>query len=645
MNSKKLTVVFIALLVLSCMNSFVVSAFASPPELRRVIVGFEENPSEDLILQHGGRIKYSYKSIRAIACWLPPQAIAALAKNPNVAYIEEDVVVSLLGKPAKKGYLVTRAFLDGVEISVHYEVDGVSRGITPDTLILTPDVYTVTITYEGETQEKLAQVLSRKTTIVEFYFVSPPPPPPQGTLQITTTPVRGDVFINAVSQGPAPIIKTVDVGSYTISFGDVSGYTTPAPQLATIDEGQTTFIEGVYKFIPPPQTGSLTVNAQFNNGTSTSANVDVYLADVLQHQGVTPFTIELEPATYNLTATYDDQTQQRTTEILSGQTTLETFTFEAPLPPPPPTPTDPEIPWGVDRIDAEVVWNTSTGINVQVAILDTGIDRDHPDLKGNILAGINFVWSSIPWLWNPSAWDDDHGHGTWCAGIVGALKNDMGVVGVAPNVDLVAVKVLSASGSGYMSDIIAGIEWCMDNYIDVISMSFAGPDYSNAFHNICNAAYAQGIVLVAAAGNVGDGNPLTDEVQYPAAYESVIAVAGVDQNDVVASFSSDGAEVELAAPAVSINSAWNGGGYNVGSGTSAACPHVSGTVALFMRLDITQPLFAAYDANGNRRWDSWEVRKRLRDTADDLGAAGVDVFYGHGLVDAQEAVTGVQTTP
>jgi len=642
MKNKKLTVVFIALLVLSCFNGFVVHAFASPPEFRRVIIGFKENPSEELILQHGGRIKYSYNSIPAIACWLPPQAINALANNPQIEYIEEDMTVSILGKPdkpdksprpnkpPKKGFLETHAFLDGSEIIVPYQVDGVWTGITPDTVELDPAAYTVTVTYEGETQEQTVEVFARQTTRVDFQFVT-----------------------------------------------------------------------------SPPQNGYLTVDAQFDNGTSISANIDVYFDGTLQYHDSTPFTIELEPATYSLTASYDDQNQQRSTEVLSGQTTTETFIFEAPLPPPaqgtlqitttpvtgevfidgisqgfapiskdvdigsytisfgdvsgyttpvpqtvtvyesqttfvegiyqlsPPPP--PDISWGIDRIDADLAWDTSTGVNIQVAILDTGIDKDHPELEDNILAGISFVWSWIgPPLWNPNAWDDDMGHGTWCAGIV---------EDVAPDVDLVAVKVLDAMGSGYTSDIIAGIDWCMDNVIDVISMSFQSPEYSNAFHNICNEAYVQGIVLVAASGNTGDGNPSTNDVMYPAKYESVIAVSGIDENDIVASFSSDGAEVEITGPAVNVNSTWMGGGYNTGSGTSAACPHVSGTVALFIALNITQGVFAGYDLNGNGKWDSWEARNRLRDTADDLGVAGKDVFYGYGLVDAQEAVTGVQTTP
>jgi len=635
MKNKTLTVAFVAILVLSCLNVLTVYAFASKPEFRRVIIGFKERPSESLIQGLGGQIIYTYNAIPAIACILPNQAIEALKKNPRIAYIDEDIVVSISARrpqPPKKGYLMTRAFLDGVEINIPYDVNGVPKGITPDTLRLAPAFYTVTATYDGETQQEIAEVLSGQITIVELQFVTMP---------------------------------------------------------------------------PPPEKGFLTVNTQLDNGTSVSASVDIFLDGALQYHHGTPFTVELDPDTYRLDATYEDQFEQRYTEVYNEQTTTETFVFEAPPPPPeqgtlqitttpvigevfidgisegpapvtkdvdagsytisfgavsgyytptpqtvdvsenqttsvegvyePIPPPPPYIPWGIDRIDADLAWNTSTGINEQVAILDTGIDKDHPDLQDNILAGISFVnyWLGPP-FWNPNAWDDDMGHGTWCAGIV---------EDVAPDVDLVAVKVLNAMGSGYPSDIIAGIDWCMDNVIDVISMSFETPEYSYAFHNIVNAAYVQGIVLVAASGNQGDGNPATNDVMYPAKYDAVIAVAGIDQNDIVASFSSDGAEVELSAPGVNINSTWMGGGYYTGSGTSGACPHVAGTVASTISIDITLPQFAGYDVNSNGAWEPWEVRKRLRDTADDLGTVGVDVFYGYGLVDAQEAVTGVQTTP
>jgi len=278
-----------------------------------------------------------------------------------------------------------------------------------------------------------------------------------------------------------------------------------------------------------------------------------------------------------------------------------------------------EIAWGVQRIGADHVWSTNTGKGVNVAILDTGVDYDHPDLAGNIAGGINYAGS---WWKDGSTnklyWDDKYGHGSYCAGIVAALNNNIGVVGVAPGARLWVVKVLGDDGYGYISDIIQGLEWCVDNAVDIASMSFGAAEYSESLANACNAAYDAGVLLVAAAGNEKGG-----PVIYPAAYESVIAVSATNTNDVIADFSSIGPEVELAAPGVSIKSTYRSGGYAIGSGTSMACPHVAGAAALAWAAD---PSLTAE-----------QLRIRLRQTAEDLGAAGRDNLYGYGLVNASAA--------
>jgi subtilisin len=278
------------------------------------------------------------------------------------------------------------------------------------------------------------------------------------------------------------------------------------------------------------------------------------------------------------------------------------------------------IPWGVDKIDAELVWDKSKGGNVDVAILDTGIDNDHPDLKGNIAGGVNFAGTGLKdGSTNPSYWNDGYGHGTHCAGIVAAVNNGIGVVGVAPGVRLWAVKVLSDNGSGYTSDVIQGLEWCAAKGIKVASMSLGGTTGSDSLKNACNATYSAGVLLVAAAGNGGG-------VNYPAAYDSVIAVSATNESDVIASFSSYGPKIELAAPGVNIYSTFNDGGYKLASGTSMACPHVAGVAALIWSV-----------SNVN-------VRARLQKTAKDLGDAERDQLYGYGRVDAAKAA-GVTREP
>ena len=289
------------------------------------------------------------------------------------------------------------------------------------------------------------------------------------------------------------------------------------------------------------------------------------------------------------------------------------------------------LDWGVDRIDADIVHPENRGTGVNVAIMDTGIDYNHPDLAANYRGGYDFG-GDYPGAANDDDPMDTHGHGTHCAGIVGAIMgNGIGVIGVAPEADLYAVKVFpDNSNTGNYSDIIEGLEWCInthmdddpDNDIQVISMSFGS--YVNegdpGIEPWIDAAYNAGILLVGAAGNAGSG---TDTVIYPARYENVIAVGATDQNDNRAWFSSTGPAVELAAPGVSIKSTGLNGGYFVMSGTSVSCPMVSGTAAL---------VWSAYPG-----YDNTQVRQRLQMTAEDLGTPGRDEWYGYGLVDAGKA--------
>lgn len=279
------------------------------------------------------------------------------------------------------------------------------------------------------------------------------------------------------------------------------------------------------------------------------------------------------------------------------------------------------LPWGVDRIEADLVWPLgNTGEPVKVGIIDTGISEKHPDLIANLKGGVNTI--------NPrKSWNDDNGHGSHVAGIVAAVDNDIGVIGVGPAIDLYAIKVLNANGSGYLSDVIEGIQWAVANKMQVINMSLGTDSDIQSFHDAVTAAKNAGIVVVAAAGNSGGA------VSYPAAYPEVIAVSAIDQNNQLASWSSRGPEVDLAAPGVSIYSTYKGTSYATLSGTSMAAPHVTGAVALVL---TTSP--GAYDTNANGQWDPDEVQAKLQATATDLGTAGFDELYGWGLVNAFNAV-------
>jgi subtilisin len=206
------------------------------------------------------------------------------------------------------------------------------------------------------------------------------------------------------------------------------------------------------------------------------------------------------------------------------------------------------------------------------------------------------------------------------AGTVAALNNTTGVLGVAYNADLYAVKVLSASGSGTLSGIAQGIEWSVANGMNVINMSLGGSSGSIALQQACDNAYARGIVVVAAAGNSGSRGK-QNTIGYPAKYSSVIAVGAVDSNNNRASFSSVGGELEVMAPGVSILSTTPGNTYSSFNGTSMASPHVAGAAALIK---------AKYPSLTNV-----QIRERLKNTATYLGDP---FYYGNGVIDVEKAL-------
>jgi subtilisin len=276
------------------------------------------------------------------------------------------------------------------------------------------------------------------------------------------------------------------------------------------------------------------------------------------------------------------------------------------------------VPWGIDRVFGNETysfptWNTTKGSGIKVAILDTGIDENHQDLK--VAGGVTTV--------DATHWGDDgNGHGTHVAGTVAALDNTLGVVGVAPSVDLYAVKVLSDGGSGSVSSVVAGIEWAVAESIPILNMSLGSSSDSQTLRNACDAAYAAGHLIVSSAGNSGNPGGRGDNVGYPAKYESVIAVASSTVNDTRSSFSSTGPAVELIAPGSSILSTLPGNSYGTYSGTSMASPHVAGVAAL---------TWAA-----NTDLSNAQLRQILRDTAEDLGLSSN--HQGYGLARADLAV-------
>jgi subtilisin family serine protease len=279
------------------------------------------------------------------------------------------------------------------------------------------------------------------------------------------------------------------------------------------------------------------------------------------------------------------------------------------------------VPYGVINVEARQVWdangdgvidaNAPTGANRLVCIIDSGVDRDHEDF-----AGVNFVGGY------PSGWDTDTcGHGTHVAGTIAAANNSAGVVGVSPgSVSLYILKVYGDNCSWtYSSTLIDAANHCRDAGANIVSMSLSGPYYSSYEDTNFQALYNQGILLVAAAGNGGG-----TAYGYPASYDSVVSVAAVDQNNVVASFSRQNDKVELAAPGVSVYSTYKDGGYATMSGTSMSTPHVSASAAV------------VWSSNPGKT--NAEIRSILQQTALDLGAAGRDNAYGYGVIRSLHAI-------
>jgi thermitase len=277
--------------------------------------------------------------------------------------------------------------------------------------------------------------------------------------------------------------------------------------------------------------------------------------------------------------------------------------------------------WGMQKVQAPEAWGITTGsASVSIAILDTGIDLDHPDLIDKIVDNVNFTDS-------PTA-DDVYGHGTHVAGIAAASTNNgIGVAGLSYDATIMNVKVLRDNGSGYHSWIAAGIIWAADNGAEVINMSLGGGDSSQILEDAVNYAWSKGVVVVAAAGN--NGNSF---LCYPAGYANCIAVAATDRYDALASWSDYGDWVDVAAPGTGIYSALKGDSYGYKSGTSMASPHVAGLSALVFT--------TVNDINGNGYLND-EVRNRIETSCDDIGISGI----GSGRINAARAVGGVPALP
>jgi subtilisin family serine protease len=288
------------------------------------------------------------------------------------------------------------------------------------------------------------------------------------------------------------------------------------------------------------------------------------------------------------------------------------------------TPNDPyyaAYQWHLPKVSAPTAWDTTTGsASVTIAVVDSGVQANHPDLAGRVLAGYDFVN-------NDADASDDYGHGTAVAGVAAARGNDgIGTVGAAWNVAILPVKTMNSSGSGSHSAIANGINYSADRGARIINLSLGGTASSRTLQNSVNYANGKGCILIAAAGNEGSSTAV-----YPAAYNGVTAVSALNQADALASFSSYGSFVDISAPGESITTTWVNGSYVTISGTSFSSPLVAGVAALALSV--------------NSSLSNTAVASLLTSNADDLGAAGKDIYFGAGRVNAARAVAAALPPP
>jgi serine protease len=267
-------------------------------------------------------------------------------------------------------------------------------------------------------------------------------------------------------------------------------------------------------------------------------------------------------------------------------------------------------------------WDLSHGSpGIVVAVVDTGVTPVF-DLSTQVLPGRNFVAG------NADARDDSLiGHGTLVAGVAAATTNNgIGIAGTAWNASVLPVKVLDSRGYGTDSQVAAGIVWAADHGANVINLSLGGPTSGDVLCAAVEYAQSQGALVVASAGNEGNG-----KLNYPAACPDVLAVSATDAQGDFASFSSFGPDVGIAAPGLAVTSTRNDNRFGTESGTSLSAPIVSGAAALVIAL--------------HPDWSAAQVAQRLEDTTQDRGPPGDDPFYGHGLLDTYAALGGPRQAP
>lgn len=244
------------------------------------------------------------------------------------------------------------------------------------------------------------------------------------------------------------------------------------------------------------------------------------------------------------------------------------------------------VPSNITFVGAQEKWRQGFyGKGVVVAVVDTGCEMNHPDLKERIIGGYNFTED---YNGDVSIYEDLNGHGTHVAGVIASSMNNSGIVGVAPKANLLILKVLNKRGTGSVESLIESINYAVNwrgmngERVRVISLSLGLKNPSQKLHDAIQRAVKNNICVVAASGNDGDGNITTSEYRYPGAYEEVITVGALNKENELADFSNTHEFVDVYAPGAHIYSTSIENGYTELSGTSMATPHVTGAIALLI---------------------------------------------------------------
>jgi subtilisin family serine protease len=269
------------------------------------------------------------------------------------------------------------------------------------------------------------------------------------------------------------------------------------------------------------------------------------------------------------------------------------------------------IDWGVRRIAAPEAWEIATGRGVRVGVIDTGIATDHPDLQGAVMGGFNAI--------NGGSYEDDNDHGTYVASVLAARRNGTGIVGVAPEALLYSIKALGSDGRGYISDVIEGCQWALDQGIPVVNMSLGSYYDSIAVREAIDAAASRGMSIVAAAGNDGRRGIL-----FPARNDAAICVGASGMGDERIPWSNYGPELKkngVLAPGDWILAGTRNGKWRRVSGTSIAAPHVTGIFALLIQL---------------RQLERESLRRLVFEGASKTG--NPDEFSGYGVANARKTL-------